>query len=148
MKGLFTRNSHVQYESPTSSSLKVIAKVKIFQKYMLVKLQCQGHDVKNYCTGWKVFVSRNTHTQYESPTTSGLKVMAKVEVFFSKVGQTLRSRSQGKKFWYQVKGLVTRNTNVQYESPTSSSLKVMDKVKVFVNAANADTGAMTSKKLM
>ena len=74
--------------------------------------------------------------------------MAKVEVFFSKVGQTLRSRSQGKKFWYQVKGLVTRNTNVQYESPTSSSLKVMDKVKVFVNAANADTGAMTSKKLM
>ena len=51
---------------------------------------------------------------------------------FSKVGQTSRSRSQGQKLWYHVKGLVTRNTHVQYESPMiSSGLKVMDKVKVF-----------------
>ena len=30
MKGLVTGNKHVQYESPTSSGLKVIAKVKVF----------------------------------------------------------------------------------------------------------------------
>ena len=30
MKGLVTRNTHVQYESPTSSGLKVMAKVKVF----------------------------------------------------------------------------------------------------------------------
>ena len=41
-------------------------------------------------------------------------------LIFSKVGQTSRSRSQGQKLWYHVKGLVTRNTHVQYESPTSS----------------------------
>ena len=51
--------------------------------------------------------------------------------FFSKVGQTSRSRSPGKKCWYHVKGLVTSNTTVQYESPITSSKKVMAKVKVF-----------------
>ena len=29
-KGLVTRNAHVQYESPITSGLKVIAKVKVF----------------------------------------------------------------------------------------------------------------------
>ena len=43
MKGLVTRNTHLQYESPTSSGLKVMAQVKVFQKY--VKLQGQGHKV-------------------------------------------------------------------------------------------------------
>ena len=71
--------------------------------------------------------------QYESPTSSGLKIMAKVKVF-SKVGQS--SRSQGKKLWYHVKGLVTRNTHVQYESPTSSDWKFMAKVKVFQKYVN------------
>ena len=51
--------------------------------------------------------------------------------FFSKVGQTSRSRAQGQKLWYHVKGLVTMNTNVQYESPITSDKKVMAKVKVF-----------------
>ena len=32
MKGLVTRNAHVQYESPITSGLKVMAKVKVFQK--------------------------------------------------------------------------------------------------------------------
>ena len=50
---------------------------------------------------------------------------------FSKVGQTSRSRSQGQKLWFHLKGLVTRNTHVQYESPITSGLKVMAKVKVF-----------------
>ena len=31
-KGLATRNTHVQYESPTTSGKKVMAKVKVFQK--------------------------------------------------------------------------------------------------------------------
>ena len=32
MKGLVTRNTHVQYESPIFSVFKVKAKVKVFQK--------------------------------------------------------------------------------------------------------------------
>ena len=56
--------------------------------------------------------------------------MAKVKVFF-KEGQTSRSRSQGQKLWYHMKGLVTVNTHAQYESPIPSGLKVMAKVKVF-----------------
>ena len=74
--------------------------------------------------------------QYESPITSGLKVIAKVKVFF-KVGQTSRSRSQGQKLWYHVKGLVTRNTHLKYESSILNGFKVMAKVKVFVHAADA-----------
>ena len=53
---------------------------------------------------------------------------------FFKVGHSSRSRSQGQKSWYHVKGLVTRKTHVQYESSFSSSNKVMAKVKVFVHA--------------
>ena len=56
---------------------------------------------------------------------------------FSKVGQTSRSRSRGKKLWYHVKGLLTRNTHVQYESPISYSNMVMVMVNVFVHASHA-----------
>ena len=45
-------NTHVQYESFISSGLKVMAKVKVFQKK--VKHQGQGNEVKNYGTTWKV----------------------------------------------------------------------------------------------
>ena len=54
--------------------------------------------------------------QYESRSSSGLKVMAKVKVF-EKVGPTSRSRSLGQNSRYDVKGLVSRNTHVKYESP-------------------------------
>ena len=62
----------------------------------------------------KVIVIRNTHVQYESPITSGLKIMAKCKAFL-KEGQTSRLRSQGQKLWYMyhVTGLVTRNIHVQ-----------------------------------
>ena len=68
--------------------------------------------------------------QYESPISSGKKVIAKVKVF-SKLGQTSRSRSRGQKLRYHVKGLVTSNTHVQIESSISCGKKVMAKVKVF-----------------
>ena len=38
----------MQYESPITSGKKVMVKAKVFQKY--VKLQGQGHEVKNYGT--------------------------------------------------------------------------------------------------
>ena len=69
----------MQYESPMSSSLKVMAKVKVFQKK--VKLQGQGHKANNYGSMVKGLATRNTHVQYESPITCGKKVMAKVKVF-------------------------------------------------------------------
>ena len=56
-----------------------MAKVKVFQK--LVKLQGQGHEVKNYGTMWKV-LSQGIHMcNIKSPITCGKKVMAKVKVF-------------------------------------------------------------------
>ena len=64
---------------------------------------------------------------------------------FSKVGQSSRSRSQGQKLWYRVKGLVTRNTQVQYESPITSGLKVMAKVKVFQSRSNFKVKVTRSK---
>jgi hypothetical protein len=47
------------------------------------------------------------------------------------VGQTSRSRSQGKKLWYQYKGLVIRNTHMKCECPITYHSKDMAKVKVF-----------------
>ena len=51
MKGLVTMNTHVQYESPITSGKKFMAKVK---------LQGQGHEVKNYGTMLKV-LSQGKH---------------------------------------------------------------------------------------
>ena len=48
----------MQYESPISSGKKVMSKVNAFQKE--VKLQGQGHEVKIYCTMWKV-LSQEIH---------------------------------------------------------------------------------------
>ena len=56
--------------------------------------------------------------------------MVKVK-FFSKVGQKSRSRTQGKKHWFQQEGLATSNTHVKYESLISFGSKVMAKVKFF-----------------
>ena len=47
-----TRNTDAQYENPISSSLKVMAKVKVFQKYV----KHPSHKVKNYGTLWKVLL--------------------------------------------------------------------------------------------
>ena len=54
--------------------------------------------------------------------------------FFSNVGQTSRSKSQGQKLWHHVKGFVISNTHMQYESFITSGKKVMAKVKIFVHA--------------
>ena len=53
--------------------------------------------------------------KHESLISSGFKVMAKVKVL-SKVGQTSRSRSKGKKNWYHVEGLVIGNIHMKYGS--------------------------------
>ena len=41
VKGLVTRNTHVQYESPITSGKEVMAKVKVVQK----EVKFQGHEV-------------------------------------------------------------------------------------------------------
>ena len=71
--------------------------------------------------------------------------MAKVKFFF-KVGQKSRSRSRGKKFWFQQKGLATRNTHVKYESPTSFGSKVMPKVEFFSKVGQKSTSRSRSQK--
>ena len=51
-KGLITMNSHVKYQSSSTHCPKFISKVKVFKKR--VKLQGQGHRVKNNGTHGKV----------------------------------------------------------------------------------------------
>ena len=51
-KDLITRNIHVKYQSSSTYCSKVISKVKNFERQ--VKLQGQGHKVKNFCTHGKV----------------------------------------------------------------------------------------------
>ena len=69
----------MQYESPITCGKKVMAKVKVFQKY--VKLQGQGPEVKKLRYQVKDLVPGNTHVNYHSPITCDKKVMAKVKVF-------------------------------------------------------------------
>ena len=79
MKGLVTRNTHVQYESLITYGKKVMAKVK--------KISKVGQGSWSRPLGKKLWyhvkglVTRNTQVQYESPIISGKKVMAKVKIF-------------------------------------------------------------------
>ena len=103
VKHLVTKNIHVQYGSPIPSDKKVMAKVKVFQKW--VKLQGQCHEVINYGTMWKV-LSQGIHMcNMRDPS-----LLLWPRLKFSKVGQT--SRSQGKKLWYHAKDHVTRKIHV------------------------------------
>ena len=63
--------------------------------------------------------------QNESHTSSGLKVIAKVQVFYFKSRSSVKVKVTRKKIWYHVKGHATRNTHFQNKCPTSSGLKVM-----------------------
>ena len=103
-------------------------KVKVTRSKIMVPYERSCHKEYIYAI-WKLY-----HFWFESYG-QGLS--------FSKVGQTSRSRSQGQKLWYHVKGLVTRNTHMQYESWITSGLKDMAKVKFFVPTTDADGRAMT-----
>ena len=80
VKGLVTRNTHVQYASPITSGLKVLSKVKVFFKSRSnfkvkftrskIMVRCERSCHKEYTSEiWKLFIF------------NGLKVMAKVNVF-------------------------------------------------------------------
>jgi hypothetical protein len=57
-KGLVTSNMHMKYKSSITYHSKDMAKVTVFKKW--VKLQGQGHKVKNFGTNRKV-LSYGTH---------------------------------------------------------------------------------------
>jgi hypothetical protein len=68
--------------------------------------------------------------KYQSPSIYHSNVIAKIKVF-KKVDQTPKSRSQGKTFWYPLKGLVTRNSHVKYQNLSICHSKGIAKVKSF-----------------
>ena len=104
-----------------------MAMVKVFQMY--VKLQGQGHEVKNYSTMLKVSLQGIIMCNMKALSILVRKLRLRLK--FSKKGQTSRSRTQGQKLWHHVKVLVTSNTHGQHESPISSGKKFMAKVIVF-----------------
>ena len=126
MKGLVSRNTHVNIKALSLLGRRLWSRLKFFKSRSRSRGQKFWHHVKG-------LVTMNTHVQYQSPITSEKKGLAKIKVF-SKVGQTSRSRSPGQKLWYHMKGFVTRNKHVQHQSPFTSGKKVMAKVKVFVYA--------------
>ena len=65
--------------------------------------------------------------KYQSSSTHCSQVIGKVKVF-QKMGQTPRSRSQGK--IYPQNGLITWNTHIKYQTSSTHCLKVISKVKV------------------
>ena len=80
VKGLATRNTHIQYESLASSGKKVMAKVKVFSKEGQTsrsRSQKLWHQVKG-------LVTRNTHVQYESPILLVRKLWPRLKFFKSR----------------------------------------------------------------
>ena len=75
----------------------------------------------------KGLVTRITPVKYQSSSTNCSKVISKIK--FSKMVQTSKSRSQGKKSWYPQKGLVTRNTHMKYQSSSTHCQKLLARLK-------------------
>jgi hypothetical protein len=65
----------MKYESPITCQSKDMANVKVFKKW--VKLQGQGHKVKNYGTIRKVLIIGNTHMKSLSLTIQNVWPMIK-----------------------------------------------------------------------
>ena len=63
-KGLITRKTGVKYQSSSTHCLKVISMVKVLKKW--VKLQGQGHRVKNNDTHWKVLGQHDRMTEWQT----------------------------------------------------------------------------------
>ena len=61
VKGLVTRNIHVQYESSISSGFKVMAKVKFSKVGLTSSSRSRGQKLWYHVKG---LVTRNTHVQY------------------------------------------------------------------------------------
>ena len=80
VKGLVTRNTHVQYESPITSGKKAMAKVKVFKSRSNFKVKVTRSKIMVLCER----SSYNTYVQYESPITFGKKIVAKDQFFCSR----------------------------------------------------------------
>ena len=92
-KDTITSNNHVKYQSSSTHYSNFINRVKVFKTQ--VRLQGQGHKVKNVGTHGKVLILKNTHVKYQSFSTHFSNVINKVKVLvLKKVGQIPRSRSQ------------------------------------------------------
>ena len=127
MKGLVTRNIQVQYEGPISSGLKVMAKVKVFQKKD--ELQGQGHNVKNYGTMWKV-LSQGIHIcNMKALSFLVWKLWPRLKIFKSRSNFKVKVRTS--KIMIPCERSCHKEYTCVNENPISSGLKVMAKVKVF-----------------
>ena len=95
-KGLITRNTPVKYQSSSTHCSKVINKVKVFKKW--VKLQDQGHSVKNNSTHGKVLSQGILMWNVKALALTVQKLLARLK--FSKNGRrggALKKRSIFKK---------------------------------------------------
>ena len=83
----------MKYESPISLSSQFMTELKFFKSRSNFKVKVTRSKLWNDVNG---LVTRNAHMQYESPSFSGLKIMAKVLKFL--------------KSWSNFKVKVTRST--------------------------------------
>ena len=138
------RSCHKEYtcailKEPITSGLKVMAKVKVFQKS--VKLQGQGQKVKYYDIMWKDLSEEIPNCNMKSISLLVSKLWPRLTFFKSRSNFNVNvTRSR---IMVPVKGLVIGNTHMKYESSIFNCLKVLAKVKVFVHATNADADADT-----
>ena len=83
----------MKYQSSSSHCSKVIYKIKVFTKW--VKHQDQGHRYKNNGTLEKLLSQGITMRNIKALALTVHKLVARLN--FTKMGQTPRLRSQGKK---------------------------------------------------
>ena len=82
VKGIVTRNTHVQYESSITSGKKVMAKVKVFVHAHTLDIRpCSLKSIIH----WVRSYHKDTHVKYERPYSFGSKVIASVKCFWIRV---------------------------------------------------------------
>ena len=71
---------YIEYESPVSSSRKVMCRVEVFFSNVGKRSQLRSCD-QNLQSHGRGLVKKNTPAQYESPMSNGKKVMCRIKVF-------------------------------------------------------------------
>ena len=100
-------NKHVKVWKPYLFGSKVVTKFKVLKSRSIFNFKVTRLNKLLY--DMTALTKRGTHKW--SHISYGSYVMTKFKVFF-KEGQTSRSRSIDRTFWYRVKGFVTWNNQV------------------------------------
>ena len=107
------------------------------ERRMSIKKNKSNFKLKRFSTNKKVLSQGILMWNIKAPALGVPKLLARLKLSTTKMGQAPWSRSQCQQKWYPQKDLITMNTHVKYQFSRIHCSKVISKIKVFKNESNS-----------